>query len=157
MTKNKKKNNAPKKNKQAFYTISVIAEMLDTHPQTLRKYEREGLIKPQRSEGKTRLYSDEDIKKIKRIFNLTRNLGVNLAGVEVILGMRRQIDELHASFESAVKSLFREFTGENPELKKRFRDIMKDCAAFKIFNIEDWEEIRSSGGSKKTENGRQED
>ncbi len=70
------------------YTISAVAEMFDIHPQTLRMYEREGLLKPSRSDGNTRLYSDEDLERLEVILSLTRDLGVNLAGVEIIINMR---------------------------------------------------------------------
>jgi len=74
--------------------ISVVSEMLDIHPQTLRLYEREGLIVPSRTEGNTRLYSEEDIERLRTILSLTRDLGVNLAGVEVILSMRDKMEQM---------------------------------------------------------------
>ncbi len=76
------------------YQISVIAQMLDVHPQTLRTYERMGLVIPPRSAGNTRRFSDRNIEEIRSILNLTRELGVNLAGVEVVLRMKRQIFEM---------------------------------------------------------------
>ncbi|BAI81377.1 transcriptional regulator, MerR family [Deferribacter desulfuricans SSM1] len=82
--------------KKPLYVISIVSEMLDIHPQTLRQYERLGFIKPTRTEGNTRLYSDEDIEKLKFIITLTKDLGVNLAGVEIILNMREQINELQS-------------------------------------------------------------
>jgi len=78
-----------------LYIISIVSEMLDLHPQTLRQYERLGLIKPSRTLGNTRLYSEEDIDHLKFIITLTKELGVNLAGVEIILNMRQQIDDLN--------------------------------------------------------------
>lgn len=80
--------------KKPLYMISVVSEMFEIHPQTLRQYERLELLKPSRSEGNTRLYSEEDIEKLKFILTLTRDMGVNLAGVEVILKMKEQIDSL---------------------------------------------------------------
>ena len=77
------------------YSISVVAQMFDVHPQTLRLYEREGLMKPQRTQRNTRMYSDSEIERLKGILNLTQEMGVNLAGVEVILSMRDQIGEMH--------------------------------------------------------------
>ena len=77
--------------KDGKYTISVVAEMFDVHPQTLRMYEREGLLEPGRSEGKTRLYSDEDLERVEMILTLTREMGVNLAGVEVIIDLRAKL------------------------------------------------------------------
>lgn len=74
-----------------LYLIGVVADMLRIHPQTLRLYERQGLIRPSRTVGRTRMYSAEDVDDIRRILRLTRDLGVNLAGVEIILKMRRQM------------------------------------------------------------------
>jgi len=80
--------------KKPLYSISVVSEMLDLHPQTIRQYERLGLVKPQRTEGNTRLYSDEDIERLKFIITLTKDLGVNIAGVDIIINMKEQIEEL---------------------------------------------------------------
>ena len=77
--------------KDGKYTISAVAEMFEVHPQTLRMYEREGLIQPARSEGKTRLYSDDDLERLEVILVLTREMGVNLAGVEVIIDLRLKL------------------------------------------------------------------
>ncbi len=85
------------------FMISVVAEMLDIHPQTLRLYEREGLVVPQRTEGNTRLYSQEDIDKLRRVLRLTRELGVNLAGVEVILSMREKMEQMQEAMEQLVQ------------------------------------------------------
>jgi MerR family transcriptional regulator/heat shock protein HspR len=79
---------------KGYYMISAVALKYDIHPQTLRLYEREGLLKPSRTEGNTRLYSDEDLQELETILALTRDLGVNLAGVEIILNMRRKIDRM---------------------------------------------------------------
>jgi MerR family transcriptional regulator/heat shock protein HspR len=76
------------------YMISVVAKSYGIHPQTLRLYEREGLLRPSRTEGNTRLYSDEDLRQLEVILNLTRELGVNLAGVEIILNMRRKMEQM---------------------------------------------------------------
>lgn len=77
-----------------FYMISVVAKAYGIHPQTLRLYEREGLLKPSRTEGNTRLYSEEDLRQLEVILNLTRELGVNLAGVEIVLNMRRKMEQM---------------------------------------------------------------
>ena len=74
--------------------ISAVAQKYNIHPQTLRLYEREGLLKPSRTEGNTRLYSEEDLEQLETILSLTRDLGVNLAGVEIILNMRRKIEAM---------------------------------------------------------------
>ena len=81
------------------FTISAVAEEFDVHPQTLRLYEREGLLKPSRSEGNTRLYTDTDLERLELILSLTRDLGVNLAGVEIILNMREKMDAMQREFE----------------------------------------------------------
>lgn len=81
------------------YTISAVAELFDIHPQTLRLYEREGLLKPSRSMGNTRLYEDSDLERLEVILSLTRDLGVNLAGVEIILNMREKMDTMQREFE----------------------------------------------------------
>ena len=83
-----------KKTGKAYYMISAVAQKYDIHPQTLRLYEREGLLKPSRTEGNTRLYSEQDLEQLETILTLTRDLGVNLAGVEVILNMRRKIQQM---------------------------------------------------------------
>lgn len=77
-----------------YYMISVVAKSYGIHPQTLRLYEREGLLKPSRTEGNTRLYSEEDLRQLEVILNLTRDLGVNLAGVEIILNMRKKMEQV---------------------------------------------------------------
>ena len=79
---------------EPVFLISAVAEILDIHPQTLRQYEREGLIKPSRTNGKIRLYSQKDINHIKYVLTLTRELGVNLAGVDIILQLNQKIEEL---------------------------------------------------------------
>ncbi len=87
------------KKKIKTYTISAVAELYEIHPQTLRLYEREGLLQPSRSEGNTRLYTDPDLERLEVILSLTRELGVNLAGVEIILNMREKMDAMQREFE----------------------------------------------------------
>jgi MerR family transcriptional regulator/heat shock protein HspR len=79
---------------KAYYMISVVAQKYNIHPQTLRLYEREGLLKPSRTDGNTRLYSEDDLRRLETILSLTRDLGVNLAGVEIILNMRQKMDDM---------------------------------------------------------------
>ena len=81
---------------KAYYMISAVSQKYNIHPQTLRLYEREGLLKPSRTDGNTRLYSDEDLEQLETILSLTRDLGVNLAGVEIILNMRRKIERMQS-------------------------------------------------------------
>jgi MerR family transcriptional regulator/heat shock protein HspR len=90
--------------------ISAVAEQYQVHPQTLRLYEREGLLKPSRSEGNTRLYTDEDLERLEVILKLTRELGVNLAGVEIILNMREKMAEMQKQIQAFVSSLNVEIT-----------------------------------------------
>ena len=92
-----------KKKSRAGYMISAVAELYEIHPQTLRLYEREGLLKPSRTEGNTRLYTDADIERLEVILTLTRDMGVNLAGVEVILNMRDKMAEMQAQVEEFVR------------------------------------------------------
>ena len=89
---------------EPLYYISVAARLVDCHPQTLRTYERQGLVEPGRSASNVRLYSDEDIERLRQIKRLTQELGVNLAGVEIILSLLEQIEQLHGE----VKRLHRE-------------------------------------------------
>jgi MerR family transcriptional regulator/heat shock protein HspR len=93
---------------KAAYMISAVAEQYQIHPQTLRLYEREGLLKPSRSEGNTRLYTEDDLERLEVILHLTRDLGVNLAGVEIILNMRQKMGEMHAQIQEFIASLNRE-------------------------------------------------
>ncbi len=88
--------------------ISVVAEQYEIHPQTLRLYEREGLLKPSRSEGNTRLYTDDDLERLEVILHLTRDLGVNLAGVEIILNMREKMGEMQSQIQEFISTLNRE-------------------------------------------------
>lgn len=90
---------------EPVYLISVVAKVLSIHPQTLRQYEREGLVEPSRTEGRMRLYSQKDMDKIKMILRLTRDLGVNLAGVDIVLQFKEQIDELESEIEELKKEL----------------------------------------------------
>ena len=85
---------------EPVYLISVVAKVLTIHPQTLRQYEREGLVRPSRTDGKMRLYSQRDIDKIKMIQRLTRDLGVNLAGVDIIMQLKDKLDEYEALIEN---------------------------------------------------------
>jgi MerR family transcriptional regulator/heat shock protein HspR len=104
---------APRKGK--YYMISVVAKSYGIHPQTLRLYEREGLLKPSRTDGNTRLYSEEDLKQLELVLNLTRDLGVNLAGVEIILNMRRKMEHMQAEVEDFVRHVRDELQKTNEE------------------------------------------
>jgi MerR family transcriptional regulator/heat shock protein HspR len=92
-----------KRKSKGAYMISAVAEMYDIHPQTLRLYEREGLLKPSRTEGNTRLYTDEDLERLEFILNLARDLGVNIAGIAIILQMRERMEEMNRQMQSFVE------------------------------------------------------
>ena len=94
---------------KAAYMISAVAERYQIHPQTLRLYEREGLLAPSRSEGNTRLYTDDDLERLEVILKLTRDLGVNLAGIEIILNMREKMAAMQSQIEAFVATLNQEF------------------------------------------------
>jgi MerR family transcriptional regulator/heat shock protein HspR len=93
---------------KGYYMISAVSQRYGIHPQTLRLYEREGLLKPSRTEGNTRLYSDEDLEQLETILALTRDLGVNLAGVEIILNMRRKIEGMQSEVNEFMDYVKRE-------------------------------------------------
>lgn len=95
---------------KAGYMISAVAEQYEIHPQTLRLYEREGLLTPSRSDGNTRLYTDEDLERLEVILKLTRELGVNLAGVEIILNMREKMEAMQKQMEGFVETLNQEIS-----------------------------------------------
>ena len=102
----------PSDDEQKFkmrYSISVVAEMLEIHPQTLRLYERHGLLTPQRTPKRTRLYSDADVERLQEILTYTRDMGINLAGVEVILHLKEQIAEERAEFRAMLEELANRF------------------------------------------------
>jgi MerR family transcriptional regulator/heat shock protein HspR len=105
---------ATKSRIKAAYMISAVAEKYGIHPQTLRLYEREGLLRPSRSDGNTRLYTDDDLERLEVILKLTRDMGVNLAGVEIILNMREKMSEMQRQIEEFVREL-------NTELSQRAR------------------------------------
>ena len=110
--------------KGGYFTISVVAEMYRIHPQTLRMYEREGLLKPSRSEGNTRLYTEQDLRRLELIMNLTRELGVNLAGVEVVLNMRDKMEAMRTEVEQLLEFVRVQFGVEGEDLAERFKNAL---------------------------------
>ena len=98
-----------------LYMISAVAQKYDIHPQTLRLYEREGLLKPSRTDGNTRLYSDDDLRQLEVILNLSRDLGVNLAGIEIILNMRRKMEQMQSEMNEFVAYVQEELRRANQE------------------------------------------
>jgi MerR family transcriptional regulator/heat shock protein HspR len=111
---------------KAGYMISAVAEQYGIHPQTLRLYEREGLLKPSRSEGNTRLYTPDDLERLEVILHLIRDLGVNLAGVEIILNMRAKMSEMQAQIQEFVATLNRELVsrGARPALAEERNSLI---------------------------------
>ncbi len=110
--------------RRGTYMISAVAELYDIHPQTLRLYEREGLLRPDRSEGNTRLYSSDDLERLEFILTLTRELGVNLAGVEVILNMRQNMSRLQQDVASLMTFMRDELLKNDRDLKSRFEQAL---------------------------------
>jgi MerR family transcriptional regulator/heat shock protein HspR len=104
--------------------ISAVAQTYGIHPQTLRLYEREGLLKPSRTEGNTRLYSEEDLRQLETVLNLTRDLGVNLAGVEIILNMRRKMEQMQAEVSEFIEYVRREIMKEEEGWKDRVKNAL---------------------------------
>jgi MerR family transcriptional regulator/heat shock protein HspR len=98
-----------------YYMISVVSKNYGIHPQTLRLYEREGLLKPSRTEGNTRLYSEDDLRQLEVVLNLTRDLGVNLAGVEIVLNMRRKMEQMQGEVAAFVSWVRQELVRANQE------------------------------------------
>jgi MerR family transcriptional regulator/heat shock protein HspR len=91
-----------KRKSKGAYMISSVAEMYEIHPQTLRLYEREGVLRPSRSEGNTRLYTDDDLERLEFILNLARDLGVNIAGIAIVLQMRERMEEMNRQMQGFV-------------------------------------------------------
>jgi MerR family transcriptional regulator, heat shock protein HspR len=97
-----------KRKSKGAYMISAVAEMYDIHPQTLRLYEREGLLKPSRTEGNTRLYTDEDLQRLEFILTLARDLSVNISGIAIILQMRERMEEMQHQIQEFVQYIQQE-------------------------------------------------
>jgi MerR family transcriptional regulator/heat shock protein HspR len=126
-----------KKETKEHYHISRVSQMYNLHPQTLRLYEREGLLKPSRSQGNTRLYTDEDLKQLELILNLIRDLGVNLAGVEVIINMRQKMQRMESEVHELLEYIKMEFfQGNEDAFEKRSRSLVQ-LSQTKIVKRED--------------------
>lgn len=120
-----RKKQQEKKEPRVGYMISAIAERYDLHPQTLRMYERHGLITPSRSDGNTRLYTEEDCKRLEVVIHMTRDLGVNLAGVEVVLNMREKMERLQSQVEEFVEFMNAEMERmRDQNMQQRFRNAL---------------------------------
>jgi MerR family transcriptional regulator/heat shock protein HspR len=129
-----------KSSSKNYYHISSVSKMYNVHPQTLRLYEREGLLKPSRSQGNTRLYSDEDLRQLEIILNLIRNLGINLAGVEVVLNMRQKMQLMEVEVNELLEFVKREFfQGKEEEFEARKQGLVR-VDQTKIVKLRDTED-----------------
>ena len=139
------------KRKKGYFSISVVANMLSVHQQTIRMYEKEGLITPKRSEGNTRLFTEEDIDKLEEIIYLTHKVGVNLAGVEMILKLQKKIaklqKEINGIFEQTQGQLQKESSTYKQEIKKHIDDLYA-LKKKKSIKLEEKEEVQSEIGSE---------
>ena len=112
-----------------YVMISAVAERYDVHPQTLRMYEREGLLTPVRSSGNTRLYDEDTIKRLETILFLTRELGVNLAGVEVILNLRHQMNEMQAEVDRLLQAVREQLRDQRATVRREHALVRLDGEA----------------------------
>lgn len=127
----------PRKKAKAGYMISAVAQLYNLHPQTLRLYERVGLLKPSRSQGNTRLYTDEDLERLEVILNLTRELGVNLAGIEIILNMRDKMGQMQAQMEEFIRFVRNEMARNlNFPDERKFRNAIVRTAPRHAIRVE---------------------
>jgi len=112
--------------KEKTYLISAVASKYNIHPQTLRLYEREGLLRPSRSQGNTRYYTEEDLKKLEFILNLSRDMGVNLAGIEIIYDMKLKMEKMQEEFARFLEELRKEFfSGKENLFDQKTRALVK--------------------------------
>jgi len=132
--------------KGKYFMISVVARSYGIHPQTLRLYEREGLLRPSRTEGNTRLYSEEDLKQLEVILNLTRDLGVNLAGVEIVLNMRRKLEQMQAKMEQMQGEMTEFVSYVRQELERVNQDGWQERFQQALVKLPPTQIIVSSGG-----------
>lgn len=122
------------KRKKGFFSISAVAKMFSVHQQTIRLYEKEGLINPKRSEGNTRLFSEEDIDRLEEVIYLTHKLGINLAGVEMILKLQKQIKKMQKEMNILFKSVQNELSQESEESKQIAKETAQKIAELKKEN-----------------------
>jgi MerR family transcriptional regulator, heat shock protein HspR len=119
-----------------MYMIGVVAEMVKIHPQTLRMYEKKGLIRPSRTEGKTRMYSVEDVEEIARVTRLARDLGVNLAGIEIILKMRRRMLDMQAQIEQLTNHVRRDMAQSHDERQRGKTEALVRAATSQLSPVD---------------------
>ncbi len=134
---------------QGYYMISAVARRYDIHPQTLRLYEREGLLKPSRTEGNTRQYSDADLEQLETILTLTRELGVNLAGVEIILNMRSKMDRMQAEVNEFMAYVKQELARGLGDWERRLGTALVRSSPTDLVRVED----PAAGSGRERERG----
>ncbi len=123
--------------KEKTYLISAVATRYDIHPQTLRLYEREGLLIPTRSSGNTRIYTEKDLEKLESILNLSRDMGVNLAGIEIIFNMKEKMKIMQDEFSKFIEELKKEFSGKDVLFEEKKNAIVKlSSTNLTLFNNE---------------------
>lgn len=124
--------------KKKYYSIGVVAKMYNIHPQTLRLYEREGLLRPERTKRNTRLYSEEDLQRLETILNLTRDMGVNLAGVEVILNLLDRIEEMKRQVNLLLQYLQDELQKDIHDIDRRMRTALVKAPRVSMIPVEEF-------------------
>lgn len=129
---------------RGLYMISAVALKYNIHPQTLRLYEREGLLKPSRTEGNTRLYSDEDLQELETILALTRDLGVNLAGVEIIMNMRRKMDRMQKEVNEFMQYVKGELTRGLGDWEQRLNTALVPSSGIRLDGASRGEGVEAS-------------
>jgi MerR family transcriptional regulator/heat shock protein HspR len=122
------------KRKKGYFSISAVAKMFSVHQQTIRLYEKEGLITPKRSEGNTRIFSEEDVDRLEEIIYLTHEAGINLAGVEMILKLQKKIKNLQAQINGLFATSQQELQDETEQYKQQLQQNIKRLAQFKPNN-----------------------
>lgn len=132
------------KRQRAYYSISAVAKMFTVHQQTIRLYEKEGLISPKRSEGNTRLFSEEDINRLEEVIYLTHQLGINLAGVQMILKLQRQMQKMHKEMNKLFEDTHQELDQQVKHASERAKENAQELVRLKksdsknLTSINDW-------------------
>ena len=137
------------KRKKGYYSISVVAEMFCVHQQTVRMYEKEGLISPKRTEGNTRLFSEEDVTKLEEIINLTHNMGINLAGVQVILKLQKKIKKLQTDMNKTFETMSGELSEEGDIYQENAKKVGQRLLKIKQENFKKIQTLEAEVEKKK--------
>src|SRR5262249_52189804 len=139
-----------KKGGKAYYMISAVAQKYQIHPQTLRLYEREGLLAPSRTEGNTRLYSEEDLERLETILSLTRDLGVNLAGVEIILNMRQKIEKMQGEVNEFMEYVKRELARGIDDWEQRLSTALVKTSRADLMRVNTADQVKGEKSEGKS-------